>query len=111
MDDYQRGLREYAALLGVDAETEQAGLRATSPDMFDTLVRHGFGGMLAGAAAEPGTTGTGHRRDHRDARRRTAPTGPAHRRRAVARHHARGTPRPVLNTWRPTPVFRARSTR
>ncbi|HEY4018542.1 MAG TPA: alpha/beta fold hydrolase [Pseudonocardiaceae bacterium] len=49
MDDYQRGLREYAALIGGDAEQEQAGLRATSPELFDTLVRHGMGGILAGA--------------------------------------------------------------
>ncbi len=49
MDDYQRGLREYAALIGGDAEQEQAGLRAASPELYDTLVRHGFGGMLAGA--------------------------------------------------------------
>jgi 3-oxoadipate enol-lactonase len=49
MDDYQRGLREYTALVGGDAETEQAGLRAMSPDIYDTLVRHGFGGMVAGA--------------------------------------------------------------
>lgn len=49
VDDYQRGLREYAALVGGDAEEELAGLRATSPDIYDTLVRHGFGGMVAGA--------------------------------------------------------------
>lgn len=48
-DDYQRGLREYAALVGGDAEIDQAGLRAASPELYDTLVRHGFGGMLAGA--------------------------------------------------------------
>ncbi len=49
MDDYQRGLREYAALIGGDAEQDQAVLRASSPELYDTLVRHGFGGMLAGA--------------------------------------------------------------
>lgn len=49
MDDYQRGLREYTGLVGGDAELEQAGLRAASPELYDTLVRHGFGGMLAGA--------------------------------------------------------------
>ena len=49
MDDYQRGLREYAALVGGDAEQDQTVLRAASPELYDTLVRHGFGGMLAGA--------------------------------------------------------------
>ncbi|HJP75052.1 MAG TPA: alpha/beta fold hydrolase [Pseudonocardiaceae bacterium] len=49
MDDYQRGLREYEGLVGGDAELDQAGLRAASPELYDTLVRHGFGGMLAGA--------------------------------------------------------------
>ena len=49
MDDYQRGLREASALLGGDPETELAGLRAVSPDIYDTLVRYGFGGIVAGA--------------------------------------------------------------
>jgi 3-oxoadipate enol-lactonase len=49
VDDYQRGLREYAALVGGDAEVEQAGLRAVSPEIYDALVRHGFGGIIAGA--------------------------------------------------------------
>lgn len=49
MDDYQRGLREYTGLLGDDAETDLAGLRASAPDFYDTLVRHGFGGIIASA--------------------------------------------------------------
>jgi 3-oxoadipate enol-lactonase len=41
------GEREYESLLGTSAAVELAAIREMSPDVYDTLISHAFGGTLA----------------------------------------------------------------
>ncbi|GAB3974597.1 hypothetical protein GCM10029978_056620 [Actinoallomurus acanthiterrae] len=47
MDRNERGLREYAALIGGSAEEQLAGIRAASPHMYETMIETGFAGPMA----------------------------------------------------------------
>jgi 3-oxoadipate enol-lactonase len=49
MDRWERGRREYEALMGQPPEESNAELREQSPQMFDALVQGTFGGTLADA--------------------------------------------------------------
>lgn len=49
MDPRTRGEREYLALIGARPEEALAHVKASSPDMYDTITESAFGGPLAHA--------------------------------------------------------------
>jgi 3-oxoadipate enol-lactonase len=53
MDNFERGSRTYAYLMGADVEDEQAGLRRRAPELYDALVEGGFATIVS----DPALTG------------------------------------------------------
>ncbi|MFE3277906.1 hypothetical protein [Nocardia sp. NPDC059239] len=47
MERFDKGRREFAALIGADADVAQAELRRRSPYLFDAMIEGAFGGALA----------------------------------------------------------------